>query len=257
MTVRLETLKTGIARLVVDRPQTRNALDWQSIAQFSAAIEQLWAAPGIRCLILTGAGQSFIAGGDLKVLHNFNQYEDGQRLSQEMTAALNRLEALPFPVIAAINGPARGGGAEIALACDLRLMAENADLGFVQIQLGLIPGWGAGQRLLRLVGYARALEYLATGAVLSASQALSAGLVNRLSTAETIQAEALALAEQIASFDPQAVAAVKAFLQAGTQLPPASAASFEQSLFAPLWAAEAHHQAVEKFLRRKKDDPKS
>lgn len=253
MSIRLETPRKGIVRLVVDRPQTRNALDWQSIAQFSAAVEQLWETTDIRCLIVTGAGQSFIAGGDLKVLHNFNQYENGQRLSQEMTSALNRLEALPFPVIAAINGPARGGGAEIALACDLRLMAESADLGFVQIQLGLIPGWGAGQRLLRLVGYGRALEYLATGAVLSPAQALAAGLVNRLTTAETIQAEAIALAEQIASFDPQAVAAIKAFLVAGTQLPAASAASFEQSLFAPLWAAEAHHQAVEKFLHRKKD----
>lgn len=253
MSVRLETPTKGIVRLVVDRPQTRNALDWLSLAQFSAAVEQLWETTGIRCLIVTGAGQSFIAGGDLKVLHNFSQYEDGQRLSQEMTSALNRLEALPFPVIAAINGPARGGGAEIALACDLRLMADNADLGFVQIQLGLIPGWGAGQRLLRLVGYGRALEYLATGAVLSPAQALAAGLVNRLCPADALQAEALALAEQITSLDPQAVAAVKALLQAGTQLPAASAASFEQSLFAPLWAAEAHHQAVEKFLHRKKD----
>ena len=114
-------------------------------------------------------------------------------------------------------------------------------------------GWGAGQRLLRLVGYGRALEYLATGAVLSPAQALAVGLVNHLSPPEAIQADALALAEQIASLDPQAVAAVKALLQAGTQLPSASAASFEQSLFAPLWAAEAHHQAVEKFLRRKQE----
>jgi enoyl-CoA hydratase/carnithine racemase len=167
-----------------------------------------------------------------------------------MGRALSRLESLPCPTIAAIEGPARGGGVEIALACDLRVMSTEADLGLVQITLGLTPGWGAGQRLLRLVGYSRALEWLLIGRVLTAQEALAYGLANIGSSPRQALQEALELARKIASQPATAVQAIKRLLRAGILLSPELAAANEQTEFPPLWAAEAHLQAVEKFFRR-------
>ena len=172
MSVSLKTHQPGIAILQVERPEVRNALDWAAMRAFGEGVEQAHAMPELRALVLSGSARAFIAGGDLKELANYPTRADGAKLSAGMSAALARLEALPCPTIAAMNGPARGGGAEISLACDLRVMAADADLGFVHISLGLTPGWGAGQRLLRLAGYSRALEWLATGRVLSAEEAL-------------------------------------------------------------------------------------
>lgn len=240
-----------IGLLEVRRPEVRNALDWQAMEAFGAAVEQAHREPALRVLVVTGQGQAFIAGGDLKVLAAYPNEEDGRHLSALMTGALARLEALPVPTIAALNGPARGGGSEVALACDMRVMAANADLGFVQIRQALIPGWGGGQRLLRLVGYARAMEWLLTGRILTAEEALAVGLANRLAPPGKALEEALALAREIAAHPLQTVRAIKALLRAGTTLPPALAAAEERRLFPPLWAEEAHLQAVQTFLQRR------
>ncbi len=239
-----------VAIIEVQRPQVRNALNWEAMHAFREAVEQAHQATELRALIVTGHGRAFIAGGDLKELADYPQAADGARMSALMTAALQRLEALPVPTIAAINGPARGGGTEVALACDLRVLAADADLGFVQIRQALIPGWGGGQRLLRTVGYARALEILLTGRIVSAEEALAWGLVNRVAPAGEALNEALAWAQAIAAEPPEVVRAIKALLRAGMTLPPPLAAAEEQRLFPPLWAAEPHLQAVRAFLNR-------
>jgi enoyl-CoA hydratase len=244
-------MRPEIGLLQVNRPQVRNALDWKAMQAFEDCVEQAHAASNLRALIVAGTAEIFIAGGDLKALHSFTSPADGLRLSRQMTSALARLESLPCPTIAAIGGPARGGGAEIALACDLRVMAENADLGFVQITLGLTPGWGAGQRLLRLVGHSRALEWLVTGKILTPQEAAACGLANRVVRQGEALAEALTLAQGIALQPAAAVQAAKALLRGGGMLPAEAAAALEQALFPPLWAAEEHLLAVEKFLRRR------
>ncbi len=256
MPVTFETLDDGIARLCVDRPAVRNALDWAAMDAFADAVEKAHSQVGLRALILTGTGKAFIAGGDLRALHGGSTEADGWKLSRMMTASLHRLEALPCPVIAAINGPARGGGAEIALACDLRVVAEDASLGFAQITLGLIPGWGGGQRLLRLVRYSRAFDLLTTGRVLSAQEMLEDGLADRVSPVGGAFAEALALAHGIRQHTGEAVRAIKRSLQAGLWLPPAAAEAYEQGEFPALWASDFHQQAVENWLQRRerKDD---
>ncbi|MBT3391859.1 MAG: enoyl-CoA hydratase/isomerase family protein [Chloroflexi bacterium] len=251
MSVTLKRIKENIFLLEVSRPERRNALNWESMAAFAKAIEAAHAQPDLQALILTGSGSTFIAGGDLKALHNAVSEADGKRLSQMMSHALNRLEALPCPVIAAINGPARGGGAEIALTCDLRIVAENASLGFVQISLGLTPGWGGGQRLLHLVGYSRAMEILLTGRILPADELLTLGLCNRVVPEQQALDSALGLARQIAARPPEAVRAIKQLLRNGLTLPPTMAAAHEQALFPPLWASDAHHQAVEHWFRQR------
>ncbi len=251
MPVTLEIIEHGIALLQVDRPEVRNALNWEDMQAFAAHIEEVHAMPDLRVLIVSGAGKAFISGGDLRVLRAFPAQADGLRLSRAMTAPLNRLEAVPCPVIAALNGPARGGGAEIALACDIRILSADADIGFVQVNLGLTPGWGAGQRLLRLVGYSLALQILAGGKILSASEALEIGLANQIAAPGEAFADALVLARLFAEKPPEAVKAVKRVLRGGLTFPPATAAAAEQAEFPPLWAAEAHLQAVEDFLNSK------
>ena len=175
MNIELEILQTEIAILRVNRPEVRNALDWNTIHAFGEQIEKIQGMDKLRVLILTGGGGHFISGGDLHELHNYPTQADGRRLSEEMSKTLTLLESLSIPTIAAMNGATRGGGAEISLACDFRVMAEDADFGLVQIKLGLTPGWGAGQRLLRLVGYSTAFDLLATGRTLAAQEALQLG----------------------------------------------------------------------------------
>ncbi|HLA97450.1 MAG TPA: enoyl-CoA hydratase/isomerase family protein [Anaerolineales bacterium] len=250
MSVTLSTLEPGIALLQVKRPEVRNALDWQAMNDFAACVEQAQSMDGLHALVLTGSREAFIAGGDLKALAAYPQAEDGSRLSTLMGNALRQLEALPIATIAAMNGPARGGGAEIALACDLRVVDAGADFGFVQVNLGLTPGWGAGQRLLHLVGYARSIEWLATGRVLRAQEAYDCGLANRISPPGEALAVALELARQIASQPLEAVRAIKRLLRGGLLLPATMAAALEQSEFPPLWASSEHLHAVERFLNR-------
>jgi len=249
----LESPFDGVAQLTVSRPQVRNALDWEAMEAFGQAVEELAARQDVRALVLCGAGGTFLSGGDLRALHGAFSERDGARLSAGMTRTLERLAALPFPVLAAIDGAARGGGAEVALACDVRVMAADATLGFVQVGLGLMPGWGGAQRLLRLAGYGRALLWLTSGQVLGAKEAFRGGLVEVLAPAGAALASALELARLLAERPPQAVRAIKYALRAHLDgSPPAWSAALEQAAFPPLWADEPHRQAVERFLNRRK-----
>lgn len=250
MNIELNIHPKGIAVLQVNRPEVRNALNWDTIHAFGEQIEALWGMKEIRALIIAGSGGHFISGGDLRELHHYPSRADGQRLSEQMSNTLNTIESLPIPTIAAMNGNTRGGGAEISLACDLRVMAEDADFGLAQIQLGLTPGWGAGQRLLQLVGYSTAFDLLVTGGVITAQEANLRGLANRLAPKGEAIAEAIKIAKQISRMPADAVIAAKKILRAGKNLPPSTAFSYEQSLFPPLWASEAHLTAVQRFLEK-------
>ncbi len=241
----------GVAQLTVNRPAVRNALDWQAMDALAAAMENLGKRQDVRALVVCGAQGTFLSGGDLRALHDDSGERAGARLVAGMTHTLERMAALPYPVFAALDGAARGGGAEVALACDVRVMARDATLGFVQVRLGLMPGWGGAQRLLRLAGYGRALLWLTTGMVLDAAQAHAAGLVEVLAPAGGALSAALALARDVATQPPQAVQAIKRTLRAHLDgVSPAWSASLEQAAFPPLWAHEDHQQAVRRFLQK-------
>ncbi len=264
----------GIGTLTLNRPQVRNGLGWSAMRAFAEAVEQAHAAARLdpvhmdairlngasapdtrqplRALIVTGAGSAFASGGDVQELQAFPSRADGLRLASLMGDALARLEALPCPTIAAINGPARGGGAELAVACDLRVMDAAADIGFVQARLGIIPAWGGGQRLLRAIGYARALELLATGRVVSAAEALALRLVNLVAAAGEALAAARRLAEQIAANPPAATQAAKRILRASLARTDEDAMAAERAEFPSLWDTEFRREAVRKFLNRSK-----
>jgi enoyl-CoA hydratase len=242
----------GIGQLIVNRPEVRNALNWSAMRAFADAIEHAHDTPNLCALIVTGAGRSFISGGDIQELQDYPSRADGLRLATIMGDALARLEALPCPTIAAINGPARGGGAEVAVACDIRLMSEDADIGFVHSKLGIATAWGGGQRLLRAVGYSRALDLLITGRVLSSNEALSLRLINQIVPATEAVTEAIKLAEQIASNPPHATQAAKRILRLSLAHTEGLAMEAERAEFPPLWDTEFRREAVKKFFNRGK-----
>jgi enoyl-CoA hydratase len=175
--IRLE-LADGIAVLTVDRPEVRNALDGETVAEFHRALDALEADPDARVLIVTGGGDRvFVAGADVRSLL--------ARSNRDVLAGVNnrlfaRLEAFPLPTIAAVNGWALGGGLELALACDLRLAADHAKLGLPETGLGIIPGAGGTQRLPRIVGMGHAKEMVLAGTIHDAESAARIGLVNRV-----------------------------------------------------------------------------
>ena len=243
---------TGIVTITFNRPEARNALNLATMHAFAETAQELTGDSAVRVVVLTGAGhEAFCSGGDLYELSQYPSERDALDFITLMGDALRTLELLQVPVIAAVNGYALGGGSEIAVACDLRVVDESVKIGFVQVQLALTPGWGAGQRLLRLVGYARAMEILLTGRVLHAPELESLGLTNRVVEAGMSLAHAQELAAMIASNPPDVVRAIKQLLRGGMEKPYEEALALERCLFPPLWAAEPHLNAVKQFLNRK------
>ncbi|MFQ5519786.1 MAG: enoyl-CoA hydratase/isomerase family protein [Candidatus Methylomirabilia bacterium] len=241
----------GVVVLVVNRPEVKNALDLKSIEALSEIVDGLAQDASLRVAVVTGSGGTFISGGDVKDFLRLDDPQSGKRMAQRMQSVLARLEALEVPVIAAIEGSALGGGAEVTLACDMRIASESARLAFKQVSLGIMVGWGGGQRLLRLVGRSRALRLLLTGATLTAEEAVRIGLVDEVvPTGEALRAS-LSLARQIAAQPAAAVRATKRALHHGAELGRAEAAAFEAECFATLWGSPDHREAVAALMEKR------
>lgn len=247
------SIEHQIGLLQVNRPESRNALSWITQEQFAKAVAQAAQTPQLRVLIVTGSGsQAFISGGDLKELSRYPEKGAGERLNQVMGDALNQLTQLPLPVIAAINGDAIGGGLEVALACDLRLMTATARLRFAQVGNGLTTGWGGTGRVVRLLGQSRATELLLTGRVIEASEAANIGLVHRLvpAGADPIMA-AKSWATELATLPADALAALKKLLYAAGQLSVPEVNKYEAALFVGLWGEANHQEALAAFAQKR------
>lgn len=243
----------GIATITINRPEVRNALSWDAMQAFAEAVTAAESTPELCAVIVTGTGhQSFIAGGDLRDLHGTLSEQDGLRQHDLMAGALDRLEALPVPVIAAMEGATRGGGCEVALACDLRVAAKDATLGFAQVHMAVTPGWGGAGRLVRIVGYALAMDLLLTGSVISAREAWSLGLVSRLSSSGRAREAAHQIALDIARGPRLAARGIKDVLRAHVALPAEAARARERAVFGQLWASPDHAEAAQAFLEERK-----
>ncbi len=209
--IRVET-DAAITTVTVDRPDARNALDADTVREFHAALDALDSS--VRVLIVTGAGdQVFVAGADVRTLL--------ARTSRDVLAAANnrlfaRIEALPFPTLAAINGFALGGGLELALACDIRVASTNAKLGLPETGLGILPGAGGTQRLPRIVGLGHAKEMILAGTIHDAETAARIGLVNRVVAPEELMPSVRALAGKIAKRAPVALRLAKLAVNASS-----------------------------------------
>ena len=252
-TLLIERRANHVAVITLNRPDSRNALNIATMRAFAACIQTLSRDAELRAVILTGAGQTaFCAGADLTEMSAHPTAADGDAMITLMGDALLAMERLPVPVIAAINGYALGGGGEVALACDLRVVDQSARLGFVQAKRGVIPGWGGGQRLLRAVGYARAMELLYTTRTLTPDDLHTLGMIVApiAPTGQALDA-ALALADQIAQLDPAVIRAMKTMLRAGLDHPYEHALRIERDLFPPLWAGDARIASTNAFLKGK------
>jgi enoyl-CoA hydratase len=240
-----------IGILTLNRPEVRNALNWEMMEAFSRIVERISQDNTVRALIITGRGDAFCAGGDLFELHNYSSHSDGERLATLMGDALSQLVDLPIPVIAAIDGPAIGGGAEIALACDLRVSSRNAKIGFPQITLALTPAWGGMGHLVNLVGYSRAFSLLSSGEIINAKRAFEMGLVDRIVSEGRALDAATNLAQKLIAKNSTATRALKNILRAHATQSASEARELERSIFAELWASEAHIMEATRFIERK------
>lgn len=224
----------GVAVITIDRPAARNAIAPETMDQLDAALDSV---EGARALVITGAGdRAFVSGGDLKQLAALRTEADAAAMAWRMRTICDRLAGFPAPVIAALNGHALGGGAEVAVAADIRVAADDIRIGFTQVTLEIMPAWGGAERLAALVGPGRALLLAGSGTVLDAAEAHRVGLVDRVvpraSFADDWRALARSLANRPAGEIKRVIAGV----------PPAEAVD----AFARLWVSDEHWAAADR-----------
>ncbi len=248
-TIKVE-ISDSIATLTFDRPEVLNALNLEVIAEFHGAILQIRENSDARVLILTGAGKAFVAGADITVLQGFDPL-GAKQFAQAGQSALFALEAMDIPVIACVNGFALGGGCEIAMACDFVYAAEKAKLGQPEINLGLIPGFGGSQRLVRLVGKGRAKELCMTGRIIKAQEAFAMGLVTRIFPAESLMEETLKIARTIAEKGAVALRAVKHVIDNGFDVDLKTACALEADAFSVCFASPDQKEGTTAFLEKR------
>ena len=250
--IEFHTDSAGIALLQVNRPAARNALTWAAQEAFARAVQTARETDGLRVLIVTGVGEAFVSGGDLKELAGHPEAAAGERLNRVMSGALAGLIALPCPVIAAVNGDAIGGGCEILTACDLRLAAPKARFAFRQVQNGLTTGWGGAGRLVKLIGQARAMELMLTGRMVDAAEAQALGLIHRIALPDTdVLDAAYTWAQDLLRLPQRALAAIKTLVHAAGHLSPADTDRLEAQLFINLWPSPDHLEAMDAFAQKR------
>lgn len=246
-------VEKGIAELVFHRPEAMNALNQEVLNDLEKALGTLRDAfPKVLGLLLTGAGEkAFVAGADIKEI-NALDVSGGGTFAKKGQAILRILEKLPFPVVAAVNGFALGGGLELALACDFIYAAESARLGLPEVTLGLIPGFGGTVRLPRVVGVNRAREMIFSGQMVTAREAELMGLVNKVIPAGELLAESRKVLETIASRGPLAVAAAKRSVIEGSSLSLDEALANEAREFGELFRWEDTREGTKAFIEKRK-----
>ncbi len=249
-----------VAILTINRPEVRNALDFKASEELTRAWIEFRDDDDLRVAILTGAGdKAFCAGADLRGVAEFYQsLTSAERLrraeSEPGLGGVTRNLPIDKPIVAAINGHCLAGGLEIALACDLRVAAENATFGFPEVTHGIIPGAGGTQRLPRLVGPERALDLILTGRRIDASEAERIGLVRRVVPLGRLHDEAMEFASRIAENAPLAVCAAKAAVWRGLDLPLEEGLRLEQLLAEPVRQSEDAREGPRAFLERRKPE---
>ena len=242
----------GIATITINRPELRNALTQALMAELLHALDTACTDDDVRVLIITGAGnRAFVGGADINEVGARNTLTELGPNSRLRRMVFERLEHLPKPSIAAVNGFALGGGNELALSCTLRVAAESARFGQPEINLGIIPGLGGTQRLTRLVGKAKAMELILTGDIIDAQEALRIGLVNKVVPDAGLMEAARELAKKLASKAPLALMAAKDAIDYGSDMSLAVALEFENRLFAIVSGSADREEGIAAFLEKR------
>ena len=243
--------RANIAIVTLDRPKVLNALNSQTLEEIDAAFADLSTDFTIRVVLLSGAGgRAFAAGADIRELETLSG-DKGRRFASRGQAVFRRIETLGKPVIACIQGFALGGGCELALACTLRLAADDARMGQPEVKLGVIPGYGGSQRLPRLVGRGEGYKLLLSGAIIGAQEALRIGLVDEVVPAADLMTRAEALAVEIAANAPLAVAELLKVVDEGLDLPLGAALEREAERFGRLCDTADKAEGTRAFLEKR------
>lgn len=230
----------ALAVITIDRPEARNAIAPETMVQLDKALD---GAEGAGALVLKGAGdRAFVSGGDLKQLAAIRTEEDAAAMAWRMRSVCDRIAAFPSPTLAVLNGHALGGGAEFAVAADIRLAAADIKIGFNQVTLAIMPAWGGAERLTALVGYSKALLLAGTGTILEAVEAERAGLIDRVLPRESFDEAWRTIARKLAT---RPAGEVKRVMRGVSTTEAVTA-------FARLWVADEHWAAADKAMKRAK-----
>jgi len=241
----------AVVVLTINRPDKLNALNSKVHAEGVAAFDEIRKDETVRVVVITGAGEkSFIAGADISEFEGKTPFTQ-RNLFQERTL-FNSIDTFPKPVIAMINGFCLGGGCELALACDLRIASEKAKLGQPEINLGIIPGGGATQRLTRLIGEGKAMEMILTGEMIDAPTAFNLGLVNHVFAPEELESKTLEMANKIAEKSPIALQMAKEAVRLASRSNLDEGLRREVDLFAICFSSEDKEEGVRAFLEKRK-----
>ena len=250
-TILKTSLSEGILLITVNRPAARNALNRLFFEEFTQLLNEYEESSEVKVIVITGEGKAFIAGADISEMVNMNP-EEGTRFSRTGQTLFDRIEQLPYPVIAAVNGFALGGGCELAMACDFRIASKEAKFGQPEMSLGLIPGYAATQRLSRLCGMGNALYLLITGEMILAEDALRIGLVQKVTEPELLMDEVIKLAVKIASNGSKATGKIKEVTRKGITMDFTKACLYEADEFGKLFSEAATKEGMKAFLEKRK-----
>lgn len=241
-----------IAVVAVDRPETRNAMDVETRKQLRDSLEAVERDGDVRAIVLTGAGDTFISGSDIRLFKEMDPF-DAKSYTEYTQGLYNYVESISKPVVAAIKGHAMGGGLEISMCCDIRVAAEDAKLGQSELAIGAIPGGGGTQRLPRLVGMGVAKELMFTGNPIDAERAHQLGLVNRLADDDPVEA-AKAVCGEMTRHSPKVLSVLKEVVNKGNRMDLQSGLELERYAWALAFATEDLDEGVDAFLEKRDPD---
>lgn len=241
----------GIAIITLNRPKSMNALNTLLLKELYHVVGDIDNDEDIKVAILTGSEKFFVAGADITEIDKIANPVSARRFLKIVQDVINRVEDMEKPIIAAVSGFALGGGCELALACDIRLAAENAVFGLPEIKIGVIPGGGGTQRLPRLVGAGRAKELIYTGDFIEVHEAYRIGLVNKIYTTASLMEEAKKMASKIVRQPGEAVKAAKLSVNGGMNMDVKSAITYEARCFEILFSTEDQKEGTRAFLEKR------
>jgi enoyl-CoA hydratase/carnithine racemase len=246
--VLVDEVQPGVFQVTINRPERRNALNIEVKDTIAQVVRELDDDPGVRVIVITGAGGAFVAGTDVAEMQSLTPIEHALRVTDRMFTTLSNCRT---PLIAAVEGYALGGGCELAMCCDIIVASDSARFGQPEIRLGVIPGAGGTQRLLRAVGRYQTMRLLLTGESVDATEAKLMGLVSELTPEGGALSRAMALAVSIASMPPLAVAALKEVVRAGADVPLETAMLLERKAFQILFDSQDQKEGMQAFLEKR------
>lgn len=241
--------REGVLVMTISSPATLNALNSTILAEINDFVDNI-DLKAVRVLVITGEGKAFVAGADISQMSNLNE-EEGFNFGVFGASVFKKIENLPIPVIAAVNGFALGGGCELAMACDIRIASEKAKFGQPEVGLGIIPGFSGTYRLPKLVGQGIAKALIYTGRMIDAAEALRIGLVNSVTAPEKLMLNVFALAANIVKNAPIAVTLAKRSINENYDLSAEDAISLENRYFSKCFATSDQKEGMAAFLGKR------